>query len=295
MAFNQGGVVAYLSAPPGSPETDSVYIVKAPGTGAFEGQSNKLAKWNGSSWSFTSAEIGYDFRVLQTDTTGSQGSAYWDGLKWFRSWAVVEIDQPRYVMMDSGDGGSGEDGAPGPRGADGAAGAAGGTGPAGPAGQIIYIEAEPGDDGPMGPPGARGATGPQGEPGGGGGSATTVEVNVGSTPIWQGKFTITDAGITTAKKILCWQAPGPYTGKGTRADEAAMQQVSVIAVEPGTGSAVAYWQTAPMITVSPLQTRAPNFGGGTAANSGTNRDVQSKALRIGKIRGNVKFTYLIFA
>ena len=294
MAFTQGGVIAYRYSPPGSPETDAVYIVRPPGTGDFSGQDNKLAKYNGASWAFTSAEVGFQFRVIEGLTETTPGTAIWDGSKWLLSWRIATIDQPNYIIIGDGDGGSGEDGAPGPRGADGAAGAAGSPGATGPTGPPGPPGVD-GADGADGEPGPRGATGPQGEPCGGGGSATTVEVNVGSTPIWQGKFTITDAGITTAKKILCWQAPGPYTGKGTRADEAAMQQVSIIAVEPGTGSAVAYWQTAPMITISPLITLAPNFGNGTAANSGTNRDVQAKALRIGKIRGNVKFTYLIFA
>lgn len=133
-------------------------------------------------------------------------------------------------------------------------------------------------------------------PGGGSPAATTVEVDLGSTPVTQGKFTITDAAISGTSKVLCWQAPGPYTGKGTRADEAEMQPVSVIAVEPGSGSAVVKWQTPPMtIEANAIERRAPNFGNGTAANSGTNRDPQTISKRIGKVRGNVKFTYLVLS
>lgn len=101
-------------------------------------------------------------------------------------------------------------------------------------------------------------------------AATTVEINVALTPTWTGKFTITDGAITASSKVLCWQAPGPYTGKGTRADEAELQPVSVIAVEPETGTAVVKWQTPPMI-----------MRGG------------SIATYLSKVRGNVKFSYLV--
>lgn len=127
-------------------------------------------------------------------------------------------------------------------------------------------------------------------------SATTVETDLGSTAVTSGKFTITDAAVTGSSKILCWQAPGPYTGKGTRADEAEMQPVQVIAVEPGTGSAVVKWQTPPMIVESQDNQRlAPNMGSGTLANSGTNRNIPFTAKRIGKVRGNVKFSYMVLA
>lgn len=127
-------------------------------------------------------------------------------------------------------------------------------------------------------------------------SATTVETDIGSTLKFNGKFTITDAAISGTSKVLCWQAPGPYTNKGTRADEAEMQPVQVIAVEPGSGSAVVKWQTPPIFTTDFLSDRpAPNFGNGTAANSGTNRDYRPTTRRIGGVRGNVKFTYMVLS
>lgn len=126
-------------------------------------------------------------------------------------------------------------------------------------------------------------------------AATTVEKDLGSTPTWRGKFTITDAAIDATKKILCWQAPGPYTGKGTLADESEMQPVSVISVEPLAGSAVVRWQTPPMVVETAEESLSPNFGGGSAANSGTNRDRRFIAKRLGKIRGQVKFTYMVMA
>jgi hypothetical protein len=200
------------------------------------------------------------------------------------------------------DGAPGDEGAPGPpgvRGLDGAAGVQGAQGPMGPFGldgedAPEYILAIPG---PQGMPGATGATGPPGVPGpmgmdaeeplepwivpgppgptgatgaaGAGGNATTVEVDLGATPTFRGTFTITDGTIDATKKVLVWQAPGPYTGKGTNADEASMQAVSILAVVPAAGSALAYWQTPFAVT--------------------------PKGDRLGKVEGNVKFSYSVFA
>jgi hypothetical protein len=124
--------------------------------------------------------------------------------------------------------------------------------------------------------------------GGGGASATTVEVNLGTTATWQGRFTITDAAIGTSSKVLVWQAPGPYTGKGTLADEAEMDRISCVC-EPLAGTARVMWSTEPMITSGYALPNGP-------------REVQARtpmlqtfALRIGKVKGNVKFSYVVFA
>lgn len=126
---------------------------------------------------------------------------------------------------------------------------------------------------------------------GGGATATTVEVDLGSVAKWTGKFTITDAAIGPTSKVLCWQAPGPYTGKGARADEAEMQPVQVIAVEPASGSAVVKWQTPPYITMQPVvpdgRRAAPT------ANADLMRNVNPVPTRIGKVRGNVKFSFMV--
>lgn len=124
-------------------------------------------------------------------------------------------------------------------------------------------------------------------------TATTVEVSLSATATWTGKFTITDAAISGTSKVFCWQAPGPYTGKGTLADEAELQPVSVIAVEPAAGSAVVKWQTPPMLVESPVPTRGSNAG--LAGTTARNRDYQTTATRIGKVRGNVKFSYMVLA
>ncbi len=122
----------------------------------------------------------------------------------------------------------------------------------------------------------------------------SIERNLGATPRFRGRFTITDASISASSIVKCWQAPGPYTGKGTRADEAEMQPVQVIAVSPGSGSATVYWQTPPAYTMSeggPSGRRdAPNTAAGFDPRYPY---VQSVARRKGRVRGNVKFNYSV--
>lgn len=132
---------------------------------------------------------------------------------------------------------------------------------------------------------------------GGSASATTVEVDLG-TPKFTGKFTITDAAITATSKILCWQAPGPYTGKGTRADEAEMQPVEIISVEPATGSAVVKWQTPPAygVKVERQEGQRRNTVGATFDRVLNQRlPIAFSQVRLGKVRGNVKFSYTVFS
>lgn len=47
-----------LTAPPGSPSAGDRYIVAATATGAWVGQEDNIAEWNGSSWDFTSVNEG---------------------------------------------------------------------------------------------------------------------------------------------------------------------------------------------------------------------------------------------
>ena len=132
----------------------------------------------------------------------------------------------------------------------------------------------------------------------GGASATTVEVNLGATPVFRGRFTITDAAITATSKIMCWQAPGPYTGKGTLADEAEMQPVQVIAVAPGAGSAVVTWQTPPDYAMSPELNTSPRINAAGATFDRLDNQVGTATysrVRLGKVDGNVKFSYIVFS
>lgn len=52
-------VLGRLATPPGSPTTGDRYIVTATATGAWVGQEDSIAEWNGSSWVFTTPEEGY--------------------------------------------------------------------------------------------------------------------------------------------------------------------------------------------------------------------------------------------
>lgn len=119
-----------------------------------------------------------------------------------------------------------------------------------------------------------------------------VEVNLGSTPVFAGRFTITHPDITVGRFVQCWQAPGPYTGKGARADEAEMQPVQVVAVAPASGSATVYWQTPTSFT-----TEVVVSGGGRDAPATTSDprfpNVATIQRRKGLVRGNVKFLYQV--
>jgi len=132
---------------------------------------------------------------------------------------------------------------------------------------------------------------------GSGATATTVEQDLGATPVWRGKFTITDAAISATSKVQCWQAPGPYTGKGTRADEAEMQPVQVISVAPATGTAVVHWQTPPMIANRRELSNGRWHQAAAPVQAIINQIVPFVHIptRIGKVRGNVKFSYTVFS
>lgn len=123
-------------------------------------------------------------------------------------------------------------------------------------------------------------------------AVTTVEVDLGSTAKTSGKFTLVDAGISATSKIMIWQAPGPYTGKGTRADEAEMDKVSCYA-EPETGQATVKWSSAFGIAMVP-----PNgsSGGARVQTSTPYNDAYYRAAVptvIGRVKGNVKFNYVV--
>jgi len=70
---------------------------------------------------------------------------------------------------------------------------------------------------------------------------TTVDVDLGDDPVSEGTFTITDEGIQSDSKVLVQQAAGPYTGKGTLADEFLMDQLQC-AADPGNGNATVYFR-----------------------------------------------------
>jgi hypothetical protein len=182
----------------------------------------------------------------------------------------------------------GESGAPGPTGADGVPGPSGAAGSPGPA---IFL-LEEGLDGEPGPPGPAGAQGPAGPPGGGGGSLTTVEVNLGATAKTGGSFTITDATISPTSKVLIVQAPGPYTGKGTLADEAEMDPIWCVA-SPGSGQATVRWRTQTMLAHDFGAVRGQQPVGSANTQHGSPFLAMPVQRVLGRVRGNVKFHYMV--
>lgn len=118
----------------------------------------------------------------------------------------------------------------------------------------------------------------------------TVEANLGATASKSGRFTLTDAAIGATSKVTIWQAPGPYTGKGTLADEAEMDPLWCVAV-PAAGSAVVRWRTqeGAMPTIA---------AGGGARETAVLANVEQRPERWqmqarGLIKGNFKFFYMV--
>lgn len=73
-------------------------------------------------------------------------------------------------------------------------------------------------------------------------SPDSVEVNLCSVPQRSGHFDITGlSGLTPGKPVVIQQAVGPYTGKGTLADEAEMDQVLVAGTVIDAATVRAYW------------------------------------------------------
>jgi len=131
-------------------------------------------------------------------------------------------------------------------------------------------------------------------------AATTVEVNLGAAPeaVWRGKFTITDGSITSSSKVFVWQAPGPYTGKGTRADEAELAPIKIDATEPATGSCVVKWRSVQALRPNYTQRVLADAFDPATLGPGMRRLAvpasQDGVAVVGKVRGNVKFSYLVF-
>lgn len=99
-----------------------------------------------------------------------------------------------------------------------------------------------GGTGPQGPQGASGPQGPQGSSGGGSAPAH-VTVDLGGTPRRSGSFAITTSGLTTGAPARVMQAAGPYTDKGSLADEAEMDAITVAAVCESSTVIRCYWNS----------------------------------------------------
>lgn len=136
--------------------------------------------------------------------------------------------------------------------------------------------------------------------GGGGGAAEIKEVDadLGATPAFEGTFEIADAAITAASRVQVWQGPGPYSGKGTLADEAIVDSIFAVA-QAGTGIATVYWKTiASMLPVAALirEGGAPRSNI-TASFIGAHTQPfdRYEMKTIGHVMGRFRFFYLIGA
>jgi hypothetical protein len=73
---------------------------------------------------------------------------------------------------------------------------------------------------------------------------TTVEKSLGASWRRSGNFQITGlSGLTAGKPVSIQQANGPYTGKGTREDEAEMDQLLLTGKVLNTTTIQCYWQS----------------------------------------------------
>ena len=70
---------------------------------------------------------------------------------------------------------------------------------------------------------------------------TEVLLRSGNLAKKSGSFTLTNASITPLSVLMITLAPGPYTGKGSLADEAQMYPGITFAAVPGSGSALVQW------------------------------------------------------
>lgn len=77
---------------------------------------------------------------------------------------------------------------------------------------------------------------------GGGVTVTTVEKNLGSMAK-SGTFTITGSGLTAGQQVMISQASGPYTGKGTLADESQKDRVMANGYVVNSTTIRVYWMS----------------------------------------------------
>ena len=81
----------------------------------------------------------------------------------------------------------------------------------------------------------------------GGVSFSTTEVNIASTARRNGHFTISGTGMTANRPVSIQQAVGPYTGKGSRFDEAEMDALSVKGKVRDASTMDVYWASRTLV------------------------------------------------
>ena len=66
-----------LTAPPGSPVFNQVYLIAASPTGAWNGKAGQLTQWDGAQWIFLVPVEGDQARILDENL-----NLYYDGAAW---------------------------------------------------------------------------------------------------------------------------------------------------------------------------------------------------------------------
>lgn len=73
---------------------------------------------------------------------------------------------------------------------------------------------------------------------------SVADVDLGDTAS-SGRFTISGSGFDVTKRLVINVAPGPYTGKGTRADEAEMDALTVLGSVLDANTLECFWHAIP--------------------------------------------------
>lgn len=71
-----------------------------------------------------------------------------------------------------------------------------------------------------------------------------IDVDLGSSA-HSGRFTIAGSGFDASKRVVINPAPGPYTGKGVRTDEAEMDALTVLGSVLNATTIECFWHAIP--------------------------------------------------
>jgi len=100
----QEPVIGEQTTPPGGPSVGDRYIVTAVATGAWTGQENNIAEWNGASWDFFTPSEGWVTYNTTTDTfrlfDGSSWGTFAATLDHGALQGLGDDDHTQYLLVD---------------------------------------------------------------------------------------------------------------------------------------------------------------------------------------------------
>lgn len=172
----QDPIIDVLGTPPGSPSVGDRYIVGPNATGAWVGQSNTIATWNGSAWTFETPQFGWIVNATNSPFTNVFIYYFFYPDQWSLIGNVKESSNQipgKFITIPGLPQPPGPQGAPGQPGPAGSVGTRGNPGPKGDQGiqgikgdrGIPGPKGDSGEQGPKGNDGAAGSQGPAGSPG----------------------------------------------------------------------------------------------------------------------------------